>query len=306
MNAALIAFCRALVADPRSLRAIDETVLDWRLECREAPSIFARPWCYLQSVLALARVLGGSLPRELARIASPSLALRVLGYSVLPALLFVAPAFSSLSSFRRVPSPTWIPELVVSLVPASMVLTLPFAWMIALAATRRRLPALGAVVAAFASVLVLVTSMIPAGNNHYYGLMWETFNIERGTATPYPYRLAPMFWGLFDAQPGVIAMGLVVRDVLLATFASVLAFFGSQVARLNWRRRRWWLSAAMAPVLLVLAAPLWIWMLPRELGLGILIERLLLVVYPVSLLVAGMRIALRSDRPGSSEQPEPL
>jgi len=114
-------FWRPLLTDPRSVRAIDETLQDIRAERASAGGVGARFAWAMQAVAALARVGVRVSLFELGAIAPGAWAIRLLLWTALPvALLAVDP-------LRRLRLPDGVPAWVaVTLLPQALTVVLPF------------------------------------------------------------------------------------------------------------------------------------------------------------------------------------
>jgi hypothetical protein len=159
---------RRLVADPRSVRAIEETLLDIRLERTNADGVWLRALWWARAVAALTRA-GVAVSRfEVRAVAPGAWALRLLLWTVPPVAVA---AYGPIRSHLATDLPVWVPFL---LLPQSLVVVLPFSFFwTALwpppAATRSVLvPTLAAVL--LAGSVVLAT---PAANQLFRTTVFE-------------------------------------------------------------------------------------------------------------------------------------
>jgi hypothetical protein len=242
----LISFFRSLVTDPRSLRAIDETRLDWCFEAAAAKSPASRAFCHLRSILALLRALAGSLPRESALVPIAWLARRLSLFALVPAVLMTTTFF-----------PYWfstalpVPTVFVALLPQSVLSFFPLAWFYTLAwKGRRATPVLVAIALAFASHLLLQTLVLPIANNLYSDAIASAFRGQGAESGYQPRGMSGMLWGVFDAGravPTVVNAFAVARDLTFAMLAAAFALLASRISRLaNARRVRWFVVPGVA------------------------------------------------------------
>jgi hypothetical protein len=294
VTVAVAAFFRSLVVDPRSQRAIDETRLDWCFEAAAAKSPASRAFCHLRSTLALLRALVGSLPRELRHVPAGTLAWRLVILTLLPAAVATLWRFRWDWTLRRVPSAWWVPELLVAQLPqALLVFSMLGAFYAVAWRSEKPVPSLAVVAGAFSLFLVLLTVVLPLGSNHYSDLIWQTFNLERGTDIANPYRRGTgILWGLFDEGPRFFRAAVIaIRDLTAASLCASAALLATRVRHFRGPKYVAWLAspflcgalllvpelAALALIRLwpVLPAPLgaaalWIWSV-RPLPLMVLV-----------------------------------
>lgn len=143
-----------LPLDPRSQRAIEETVLDWRAEKSRCCSFGARLRCHGVNALALLRALALVSAREMVHVARPSLAARVGGLSVLMAAVLLMPTWFEGQSASQVP---WSAEFfgtVFLLVPVA-------AYLAALAEAPRRPPVLALTLVSAAMMALSRAAIVP-------------------------------------------------------------------------------------------------------------------------------------------------
>lgn len=124
-----------LPLDPRSQRAIEETVFDWRAEKSRCCSFGARLRCHGVNALALLRTLALVSVREMILVARPSLVARVGGFSVLMAGVLLMPSWFESRSPVQLPWSAEFFATVFILVPVA-------AYLAALAEAPRRPPVL--------------------------------------------------------------------------------------------------------------------------------------------------------------------
>jgi hypothetical protein len=151
---------RVLVADPRSVRAIDETRLDILAERVEAAGAKARLWWLLRSVAAFARVVVRVIPFEFAAMAPSAWAGRVAAYSLVPLVLTMAHPVMQLSSARDLPA--WLP---IFLVPKATTVVLPFSvFLTSLWPPRRTRPAIAAPALVAVTLVTISVVATPVAN----------------------------------------------------------------------------------------------------------------------------------------------
>ena len=112
---------RVLVADPRSVRAIDETLLDCREELSSARGRFARLVVMLRAMAALARVGVRVSLFEISAMAPWTWALRLFLWTAVPVVFFAVDPMMRLQA--RPDASGW---LILLLVPQALVAVLPF------------------------------------------------------------------------------------------------------------------------------------------------------------------------------------
>lgn len=136
-----------LPLDPRTQRAIEETVIDGRTEFAAATSMADRALVFLRNVLALARTLSFASLREIAWSLRLIGVLRMIGFSL--AITVAIRAYSAwLYPYQRHSQALFILELSSLMVPVGAYLT-------AIADTARRPPIL--------ALLVVAGSLMAAG-----------------------------------------------------------------------------------------------------------------------------------------------
>lgn len=143
-----------LPLDPRTQRAIVETVLDWRAEQLQCRSFGAHLHCDAASALALLRTLALVSAREMVHVARPSLAARVGGLSVLMAGVLLMPSWFEIRPPMQVP---WAAEFfgtVFILVPVA-------AYLAALAEAPRRPPVLALTMVSAAMMALSRAAIVP-------------------------------------------------------------------------------------------------------------------------------------------------
>jgi hypothetical protein len=214
--------------EARSRRAIDETLVDWAHEEREAPSRGRRAFATLRGLLAVARVVSISLVREAADLGwCCGLAHRFGVIAGVVALLSVAQASLMLpgldAAVFRISFMT-IPMTLLAVLPPALFLIL--AWRPA----GRTGPTAGTACFLAVASLVLAGWLVPLAR---YGV---NDVLRQSLGSPVP--------DVEHALPPPSAVGFHVTS--WAWLAAAVVTFAAKLARWSPLRSRWWLAAVPA------------------------------------------------------------
>jgi len=168
--------------DPRSRRALDETLLDWAHEEAGGRSVAAKGLALCGGLLAIVRAIAGSALKESSDVPIGWFSARVVRHAVLPtavaAVVLAWPLASAFSYYRAAQLiATFAPTLVVMFAPPALVLAL--AWR----ADARRVPAAGAALAASCLVPLMTVVILPpatwAFGEIYMRALAEAIGVDR-------------------------------------------------------------------------------------------------------------------------------
>jgi hypothetical protein len=220
--------------DGRSRRAIDETLMDWAHEVRQAPTRGRRAFATLQGALAVARVVSLSVLREAADLDwCRGLVLRFGLLAGVVALFSVGQSaimFPGLGAGILRVSFLTTPVILLALLPPALLLIL--AWRPA----GRSVPTAGAACLLAVASLVLAGWLVPLSSDRVNDLLDQS--------------LRPMPPDLQDSPPLADSLPLPSAMRLHMTswawlFAAVV-IFASKLARWAPLRSRWWLTGVPA------------------------------------------------------------
>ena len=220
---------RSLLSNPRSLRALDETVADRQLELATAATALARSLCHLRSALAVLRVFGMSLPREVAQPPLFWLAARGLLFAIPAALALMVARQDIVLGFRGQQTIIGVfqqPDLTRRIIEIFVIALggfMPLAWFLAAAWPLKRRPP----VFAFGTVVFLLSI---AQNAHSLGFV----------------------------VPSAMNAWTIVLMAIAASYAANLALLGAAVAQLSRTQR--WIWRLGVPALLMVWMRVSVWM----------------------------------------------
>jgi hypothetical protein len=207
--------------DARSRRAIDETLLDWEGEVREAKTAWERTVTELRGVASIARVTSLSVVRESVDFSW----LRGLGRrfvvagGVIMALALVLSATATREFALNLRMLLWfVPMLATMALPATLFLII--AWR----PSGRCVPSLGASWITGITAVLVIQLVTALAVELFYFLMYQDLGIERPSSSP---REWPRFMVL-----AVVGFGSVVGST---------AVLAGSLARRESVQSRWWL-----------------------------------------------------------------
>jgi len=241
---ALAGLLRALVVDPRSQRALDETLLDAAEEIARSRGVLAGGWAIAQASLALIRVALGSLGRELGHLRAGRVALALLATFSLPL------AVSALTGIPLAASTRERVILFALISTGSIALFFPIsAFVIGIASARSRGSLLGLCVMLVAAELALLGWGMPEA---YQQFRQRVYVVDRPSTMPAEIErgvnelLLPQ---LIDAARtgGRARKVLYVRSTLCAA-TMWFGCLGYASIRLSWRARTLWVVVAVLTI----------------------------------------------------------
>jgi hypothetical protein len=169
--------------DPRSRRAIDETLLDWAREAGQASSIGGRSVAHVLGLLGVLRAAAGCSLSEIWRAPVRWIALRLMWFGVPMSLLLTLPQVThlakSIGGFRAAEAFVW-------LLPGSLILAAAPALLLALAwrPGQRHVPAIGTAIIASLAMFVLWGWLLPLSNERFSARMALAISETQGTPLP--------------------------------------------------------------------------------------------------------------------------
>lgn len=240
---------RVLITDPRSRRALDETLLDVRSERPPALS-FGRAWWVLRSAGAIGRVMAMTAATETAHFGAAAIGLRILVVIVVPTSLLVLTQL--LQTDYPASSPTMQGTLFVALLPQAVAGWMPAAaWLLAIW-TRggRTLPIVPLVLTLAILEIGMVGWIAPDANQHFRVTVFDSHKavtpdfysgtLSRGVAE----RTLPELLSRWPDSPPVERRHLQARLVLCG-FVAALAVLGGVIARTLRPRRAPWTAGVI-------------------------------------------------------------
>jgi hypothetical protein len=279
---------RVLLADPRSLRALDETVADRELELAGAGTTPARVLCHLRSTFAVLRVLAMSLPREAAQSPLLWVAARGVLFAIPAALALLVVQRDIFLGFRGL-------HVVLGVIgdPGTDTLRrisgifvialggfLPIAWFLAAAwPLERRLP-----IFALATVVFLVSV------------------VQNGWLMPLARTYSPAL-----VRFSTMTTWTVVFITIAAAYAAGLALLGAAVARLTPIQR--WIWRLAVPAALMVWPRAAVWMTGWERPTATLASTIVMAgagIVLVSIITGTALLLLARERSADSEAPARL
>ena len=174
---ALAALLRALVVDPRSQRAIEETIVDGREEIAGAATPTARGVACLRAGVGTLRVLSGSFGRECRQVEWLAVLIVMLSLSIVPILVAALTAWPVLSTQR---SPVAVTAMVGLLSVGAVAAFAPIsAFVGGLFAGRRRMSPLPLIALLVLQEFALVGWLTPEANQLFRQSVYEWSTPDR-------------------------------------------------------------------------------------------------------------------------------
>jgi hypothetical protein len=241
---AVTSLLAALPFEPRSRRAIDETLLDWAHEADGAETPGRRFVVHARSGAGLLRALVVSSALETLRLPLHWFASRVVVLLALPSVVLVLASYGFSPSAAREASATYRHALLL-LVPDAAAWLAPMAFFyFAVWAPRQRCPpVIGVALAASVCTFVVAGWIAPVSNQRF---RVQVFNaVAQGHADAGPVltkgltelTLFELAGRAFEGSPG--ALNMVGYRTGKAAAAGIFVLFGAAV--MQRARRQWWL-----------------------------------------------------------------
>jgi hypothetical protein len=174
---------RILVADPRSQRALDETILDVQAELAEAQHPVARLRWRLRSAIAILRVSVRVLPFELKAVVSDGWTLRLAMWTAVLMLPVAGQALAPIIQNHDLPGWTRV-WLTGALLPSALAMVVPISSFVAALWSRRPAGSPVLVAVAAAAVTLAVIQVMPVTNQAFRIVAFTAMGGNPSDGTP--------------------------------------------------------------------------------------------------------------------------
>jgi hypothetical protein len=225
--------------EPRSRRAIDETLLDWAHEEDRAASRSARWRVALAGAIAIVRTVGGSTFREAGQVPVSWLAGRFALFAGLPAAALSLPFISALGELNAVQTAALLAVVVCEFLPmvAPLGLLLCLMWR----ADRPALPVAGTALLVSAAMFVLTGVLLPFASREWWDGYISGFPASFRSLAPVSDPLAVDLVGALFAptpHPGALIALLELAGASVQA-GCVVVLAEALFRRIKLRRLRW-------------------------------------------------------------------
>jgi len=240
---------RVFVTDPRSRRALDETLLDVQSE-RPPTAGPGHIWWSLRSTSAIVRVMAMTGSTEVARFGTAAVGLRILVAIVAPASLLVLWQLHGAEYPGTSPAPQ--STLFVALLPQALAGWMPAAaWFLAIWTRGRRvLPVVPLIVALVGVEFAMVGWITPEANQRFRVTVFEAHkasapDLYNGTLArgPSERTLSELFRVWSDSRP--VERRQLQARLILCGFVAALAVLGGVIVRTPRPRRAHWTAGVI-------------------------------------------------------------
>ena len=240
-----------LPLDPRSRRALDETLLDWAHEEAEANSLRQQAATMFRAIAAVSRAVTSAVGQEVIHLPCYWLAGRVVLCAAIPSAALMWFFYRGTTELRAL-APAWTGiELSALLVPHELEILLPLVFLVASAsAMARRAPSIGLALVASSATLLFCLWLEPAANSRFWSeatALWQPTHPHSSYGS--------RGWGLSAVARAMqdwahVIFGFLAFKIALSGLAGALAWLGAVDPFRGgvWRRAALWIAI---PVLYV-------------------------------------------------------
>jgi hypothetical protein len=260
VRTAVAAFLAWLPFDPRSRRALDETIADWTHEQGEADTGVRRGLVCARALIGVARAVVQTIACEVVRIPAGWLATRLMLVMAAPAVLLAVLGWGHVPAPNAMSWDSWF-ELGILVLPQALMATLPMALFAVVACSyrHRTVPALGLALVVLLSMLALGAWVLPVANRDYHVAAYSLRSNSDPAAAALRLPLAPNDLPPLDlavsaaSRPAGPHMGVLLFKTGLAMMAAAFVLLGAAVAQVSRSVRRSWIALIVPAYCLGLA-----------------------------------------------------